>query len=141
MALENLIDILTWEKRGARKCRCTYILVILAHQGTVQRAKMVVKSGIIHVLLSCYSGSRTREGQVSGPHSGPQAGFREGGMSWGRWLVVNRGEEMREGRMMMEELVKESLRRNMEVITRRANNSTRAPRGEKIFRATHIILV
>ncbi|KAI4304412.1 hypothetical protein MLD38_039926 [Melastoma candidum] len=134
MAPENLIDILTWEKRPKCQEMSVYILMILAHQNAAQRAKMV-KSGIVPVLLELALLGRTaliqrralkllqwfkdERGARVGPHSGPQAGGRSVLGS----PVADRGEEVREGRMMMQKLVKESLRRNMEVITRRANNS------------------
>ncbi|KAI4372000.1 hypothetical protein MLD38_010288 [Melastoma candidum] len=133
MAPENLIEILTWEDRPKCQELSAYVLMILAHQSVEQRQKMA-KSGIVQVLLELALLGRStlaqkramkllqwfkdERGARIGPHSGPQTGARSllGSSS------TNSGNA-HEGRLMMKKLVKESLHRNMEAITRRANNS------------------
>ncbi|KAL5772251.1 hypothetical protein ACOSQ2_012175 [Xanthoceras sorbifolium] len=126
----SLIEILTWEDNPKCQELSAYILMILAHQSSAQREKMA-KSGIVHVILEvALLGSPLAqkralkllqwfkdERQVRmGPHSGPQTGRIAMGSP------VN-PREAQEGKKMMKSLVKQSLHKNMEMITRRANAS------------------
>lgn len=125
---ESLIDILTWEDRPKCQEFSVYILMILAHQSSKQREKMA-KSGIVHTLLevallgSPLAQKRAmkllqwfkNERQVKvGPHSGPQTRFVS------RGSAMSDGETS-EGKRLMKKMVQQSLHRNMEVITKRAN--------------------
>lgn len=129
MVPENLIEILTWEDNPKCQELSTYILMILAYQSAAEREKMA-KSGIVQVLLEvALLGSPLAQKRAlkllqwfkderqakMGPHSGPQTG-----------RVANIGSpvnqrEIYEGRKMMKNMVKQSLYKNMETITRRAN--------------------
>ncbi|KAK1559772.1 hypothetical protein Q3G72_018118 [Acer saccharum] len=124
----SLIEILTWEDNPKCQELSAYILMILAHQSSAQREKMA-KSGIVQVILEvALLGSPLAqkralkllqwfkdERQVRiGPHSGPQTGRLAMGSP------VN-PREAQEGKKMMKNLVKQSLNKNMEIITRRAN--------------------
>ncbi|KNA12046.1 hypothetical protein SOVF_129500 [Spinacia oleracea] len=128
MMPESLIDILTWEDRPKCQELSAYILMILAHQSSKQRDKMA-KSGIVHTLLEvALLGSPLAqkralkllqwfkdERQVRvGPHSGPQTRFIAPGSP------MTEGETS-EGKRLMKKMVQQSLYKNMEVITRRAN--------------------
>ncbi|KAF5729164.1 U-box domain-containing protein 7 [Tripterygium wilfordii] len=126
---ESLIEILTWEDKPKCQELSAYILMILAHQSSVQRDKMA-KSGIVPVLIevSLLGSALTQkramkllqwfkdERQVKmGPHSGPQTAGR---------VVIGSPVNDRvgqEGRKLMKNLVKQSLYKNMEMITRRAS--------------------
>ncbi|PON41346.1 Coatomer beta subunit [Parasponia andersonii] len=129
MVPETLIEILTWENKPKCQELSAYILMILAHQSSTQREKMSV-SGIVPVLLEVsLLGSplaqkrslkllqwfRDERQAKMGPHSGPQTAGR---VSIGS--PVNQ-RETQEGKKMMKSLVKQSLHKNMEMITRRAN--------------------
>ncbi|PON73813.1 Coatomer beta subunit [Trema orientale] len=129
MVPETLIEILTWEDKPKCQELSAYILMILAHQSSTQREKMAV-SGIVPVLLEVsLLGSplaqkrslkllqwfRDERQAKMGPHSGPQTAGR---VSIGS--PVNQ-RETQEGKKMMKSLVKQSLHKNMEMITRRAN--------------------
>ncbi|KAA8519677.1 hypothetical protein F0562_013878 [Nyssa sinensis] len=128
MVPESLIEIMTWEDKPKCQEFSAYILMILAHQSSAQRAKMA-KAGIVPVLLEVALLSsplaqkralrllqwfkderRTR----MGPHSGPQTGR----MSIGSPLNQR---DAADGKKMMKNMVKESLHKNMQTITRRAN--------------------
>ncbi|KAF5472977.1 hypothetical protein F2P56_009629 [Juglans regia] len=125
---ESLIEILTWEDKPKCQELSAYILMILGHQSSTQREKMA-KSGIVQVLLevsllgSPLAQKRSlkllqwfkdeRQANMR-PHSGPQTGRIAMGSP------VN-PREAQEGKKMMKNLVKQSLYKNMEVITRRAN--------------------
>ncbi|GAB4827064.1 hypothetical protein Ancab_033946 [Ancistrocladus abbreviatus] len=128
MVPENLIEIMTWEDRPKCQELSAYLLMILAHQSTVQREKMA-KSGIVPVLLEvALLGSALAQKRAlkllqwfkderkakMGPHSGPQTRRASLGSP------VNE-REAREGKRMMKNMVKQSLDKNMEVIARRAN--------------------
>lgn len=104
--------------------------MILAHQSSDQREKMA-KSGIVPVLLEvALLGSSLAQKRAlkllqwfkderqakMGPHSGPQtARFAFGS-------PVN-PQAAQQGKKMMKNLVKQSLHKNMEMITRRASAS------------------
>ncbi|GMI82311.1 hypothetical protein like AT2G27430 [Hibiscus trionum] len=128
MVPESLIEILTWEDK--QKCQelSAYILMILAHQSSTQRDKMS-KAGIVPVLLEVsLLGSPLAQKRAMkllqwfkderqakmGPHSGPQTGR----VGIGSPLHPR---EAQEGKTMMKNLVKQSLHKNMEMITQRAN--------------------
>lgn len=126
---ESLIEILTWEDKPKCQELSAYILMILAHQSSAQREKMC-KSGIVPVLLEvALLGSPLAQKRAMKllqwfkderhanmkPHSGPQTGRIAMGSP-----PLN-GRETQEGKKMMNSLVKQSLNKNMEMITRRAN--------------------
>ncbi|KAK9150477.1 hypothetical protein Syun_008786 [Stephania yunnanensis] len=128
MVPESLIEIMTWESEPKCQELSAYILMILAHQSSAQRAKMA-QLGIVQVLLEvALLGSPLAqkralkvlqwfkdERQVRiGAHSGPQTG------RVGIGSPVNR-RDISEGREIIKRMVKQSLDRNMELITRRAN--------------------
>lgn len=127
---ETLIEVLTWEDKPKCQELSAFVLMVLAHQSSTQRAKMAA-AGIIPVLLEvALLGSQLAqkralkllqwfkgERQVRvGPHSGPQTPPRA---SIGSPVTDCRGAW--EGRKMVQRLVKESLHKNMELIARRAN--------------------
>lgn len=132
MVPKSLIEILSWEDKPKCQEISAYILMILAHQSSSQRQKMA-NAGIVHVLLEVVLlGSTLAQKRASkllqwfknerqlrmGPHSGPQTSRTAISMG----SPMNQ-MEAREGRKMMKSLVKESLYRNMETITERANIS------------------
>ncbi|XP_022777313.1 U-box domain-containing protein 7-like [Durio zibethinus] len=125
---ESLIEILTWEDKPICQELSAYILMILAHQSSTQRDKMS-KAGIVPVILEVsLLGSPLAQKRAMkllqwfkderqakmGPHSGPQTGR----VAIGSPLHPR---EAQEGKKMMKNLVKQSLLKNMEMITRRAN--------------------
>ncbi|XWS18494.1 hypothetical protein CRYUN_Cryun32bG0048500 [Craigia yunnanensis] len=128
MVPESLIEILTWEDKPKCQELSAYIIMILAHQSSTQRDKMS-KARIVPVLLEVsLLGSPLAQKRAMkllqwfkderqakmGPHSGPQTGR----VTIGSPLHPR---EAQEGKKMMKNLVKQSLRKNMEMITRRAN--------------------
>ena len=128
MVPESLIEILTWEDKPKGQELSAYILMILAHQSSTQRDKMS-KAGIVPVLLEVsLLGSPLAQKRAMkllqwfkderqakmGPHSGPQTGR----IAIGSPLHPRQAQE---GKKMMKNLVKQSLQKNMEMITRRAN--------------------
>ncbi|KAI5590981.1 hypothetical protein POPTR_004G055500v4 [Populus trichocarpa] len=125
---ESLIEIMTWEDKPKCQELSAYILMILAHQSSALRDKML-KSGIVPVLLEvALLGSPLAQKRAlkllqwfkderqtrMGPHSGPQTARIAIGSP-----VNNR--EPQEGKKLMKDLVKQSLHKNMELITQRAN--------------------
>lgn len=129
MVPESLIEVLSWEDKPKCQEISAYVLMILAHQSSSQREKMA-KAGIVSVLLevallgSTLAQKRALkllqwfkdERQVRmGPHSGPQTPRM---MAMGSPVSPREGKE---GKRLMKDLVKESLNRNMEIITERAN--------------------
>ena len=130
MVPQSLIETLTWEDKPKCQELSAYILMILAHQSSAQRQKMA-KSGIVSVLLEvALLGSPLAQKRAlkllqwfkderhakMGPHSGPQTGRITMGSP------INQ-REAQVGKKMMKNLVKQSLHKNMEMITRRANAS------------------
>lgn len=130
MVPQSLIETLTWEDKPKCQELSAYILMILAHQSSAQRQKMA-KSGIVSVLLEvALLGSPLAQKRAlkllqwfkderhakMGPHSGPQTGRITIGSP------INQ-MEAQVGKKMMKNLVKQSLHKNMEMITRRANAS------------------
>ncbi|KAI9120807.1 hypothetical protein K1719_007840 [Acacia pycnantha] len=130
MMPESLIEILTWENKPKCQELSAYILMILAHQSSTQRKKMA-QAGIVPALLEvALLGSQLAQKRAlkllqwfkderqskMGPHSGPQTPR----MAMGSPVNTM---EAKEGKRMMKSLVKQSLHRNMEIITQRANAS------------------
>ncbi|XP_042478088.1 U-box domain-containing protein 7-like [Macadamia integrifolia] len=129
---DRFIEIMTWEEKPKCQELASYILMILAHQSSAQREKMA-KLGIVPVLLEvALLGSPLAQKRAlkilqwfkderqtrMRAHSGPQTGrIMVGG------LPVNQ-RESREGKKLMKNMVKQSLDKNMEFITRRANAAT-----------------
>nr|GMD11540.1 U-box domain-containing protein 7-like [Ipomoea batatas] len=126
---ESLIEIMTWEESPKSQELSVYILMILAHQSSIQREKMA-KAGIVPVLLEvALLGSALAQKRAlkllqwfkderqsrMGPHSGPQM-RRAATMG-----SPVHPREVDEGKRLMKSIVKESLYKNMETITRRAN--------------------
>nr|XP_017234601.1 PREDICTED: uncharacterized protein LOC108208579 [Daucus carota subsp. sativus] len=125
---ENLIEIMTWEDKPKSQELSIYILMVLAHQSSMQRLKMA-EAGIVHVLLqvSLLGTTLARKRALKllqwfkderqtrmGPHSGPQTRR----LSIGSPINHN---EAREGKRLMKNMVRQSLYKNLETITRRAN--------------------
>lgn len=127
MVPERLIEIFTWEEKSKCQELSVYILMILAHQSSTQRAKMA-RAGIVPVLVKVsLLGSPLAQKRATkllqwfkderqakmGPHSGPQTGR----ISIGSPCNPREAEE---GKKMMKNLVKQSLYKNLEMITQRA---------------------
>ncbi|KAG2331892.1 hypothetical protein Bca4012_018535 [Brassica carinata] len=127
---KSLIEILTWEDKPKCQEYTAYILMVLAHQSWSQREKMA-KAGIVPVLLEVtLLGSplvqkravkllqwfKDERNVRMGPHSGPQTSRVSSGI--GSPMSPRSGEE---GKKMMKNLVKQSLYKNMEMITRRGD--------------------
>ncbi|KAG2395978.1 uncharacterized protein HKW66_Vig0066460 [Vigna angularis] len=128
MVPETFIDILSWEDKPKCQELSVYILMILAHQSSLQRKKMA-QAGIVPVLLEVVLlGSPLAQKRAMkllqwfkderqtkmGPHSGPQT------PRFAMGSPLNQ-REAKEGKKMMKSLVKQSLHRNMQIITHRAN--------------------
>ncbi|KAF9589914.1 hypothetical protein IFM89_029530 [Coptis chinensis] len=128
MVPDSLIEIMTWETKPKCQELAAYILMILAHQSSVQRAKMA-KSGIVQVLLEvALLGSPLAQKRALkllqwfkdekqtriGAHSGPQTGST---------VIASHSNEneMKKGKKIIKKMVKQSLLKNLEVIMRRAN--------------------
>ncbi|KAG6583966.1 U-box domain-containing protein 6, partial [Cucurbita argyrosperma subsp. sororia] len=126
---EILVEILTWEEKP--KCRelSADIIMILGHQSWAQRERLgescIAPALLGLALLGSSLAQRRalkllqwfkdeREARV-GPHSGPQRG---GIVAVGSGLSE---KEVEKGKRIMRSLVKQSLYKNMEIITRRAN--------------------
>lgn len=129
MMPESLMEIMTWEEQPKCQELSVYILMILAHQSSIQREKMS-KAGIVPVLLevallgSSLAQKRALkllqwfkdERQIKmGPHSGPQVGRMPIDSSPMSPRAVD------ESKKLMKKIVKQSLYKNMETITSRAN--------------------
>ncbi|XP_061362050.1 protein spotted leaf 11-like [Gastrolobium bilobum] len=128
MVPESFIEILSWEDKPKCQELSVYILMILAHQSSSQREKMT-QTGIVSVLLEVVLlGSplaqkramkllqwfKDERQKKMGPHSGPQT------PRFAMGSPVNQ-REAKEGKKLMKSLVTQSLHRNMEIITQRAN--------------------
>lgn len=127
-----LIEALTWDDFPKVQELAAYVLMVLAYQSCAQRTKMAT-AGIVPVLLevsllgSALAQKRAMkllqwfkdERQMSvRSHSGPQA----------RWLPMgsplsDRREGQERNKRVMQRLVKDSLKKNMEMITQRAANN------------------
>lgn len=125
---EAFIEIMTWEEKPKCQELSSYILMILVHQSSFQRQKMA-KAGIVQVLLEvALLGSPLAQKRAlkilhwfknerqmgMGPHSGPQVGS----VAFGSPL---KQRDLVEGKRLMNNMVRQSLYKNMENITRRAN--------------------
>lgn len=130
---EGLIEIMTWEENPKCQELSAYVLMILAHQSSLQRQKMA-KAGIVQVLLEvALLGSPLAQKRALkllqwfkderqtrvGPHSGPLQ-LQVGRVAMGSPLSERDAEQ---GKRMMTKIVKQSLYKNMETITRRANGA------------------
>lgn len=130
MVPENFVEILSWDDKPKCQELSVYILMILAHQSSLQREKMA-QAGIVHVLLEVVLlGSPLAQKRAMkllqwfkderqtrmGPHSGPQTPR----FGMGSGSPVNQ-RDAKEGKKLMKSLVKQSLHRNLEIITQRAN--------------------
>ncbi|KAI3466729.1 hypothetical protein Pfo_023392 [Paulownia fortunei] len=130
MVPEGFIEIMTWEEKPKCQELSAYILMVLAHQSSLQRQKMA-KAGIVQVFLEvALLGSPLAQKRALkilqwfkderqmkiGPHSGPQMGR----MSVGSPVSPR---SIDEGKKLMKKIVKQSLYKNMETITRRANGA------------------
>ncbi|KAL8229730.1 hypothetical protein R6Q57_014630 [Mikania cordata] len=131
MVPECLIEILTCDDKSKSQELSVYILMILAHQSSFQRMKMV-EGGIVRVLLEvALLGSPLAQKRAlkllqwfkeerhmkMGPHSGPQSRM----LSFGS---PSNQDEADEGIKLMKNMVQQSLYKNMETITRRANSNS-----------------
>ncbi|KAI3818702.1 hypothetical protein L1987_12517 [Smallanthus sonchifolius] len=131
MVPECLVEILAWDDKSKSQELSTYILMILAHQSSLQRMKMV-EGGIVPILLQvALLGSPLAQKRAlkllqwfkderqmkMGPHSGPQSRR----LSFGS--PMNQ-EDVSEGKRLMKSMVQQSLYKNMETITRRANRES-----------------
>lgn len=127
---ECLIEILTWDDKSKSQELSAYILMILAHQSSLQRTKMA-EGGIVPILLQvALLGSTLAQKRAlkllqwfkderqmkMGPHSGPQT--RSSFSSPTNHVGVG------EGKKLMKKMVQQSLYKNMETITRRANGDS-----------------
>ncbi|KAL4585706.1 hypothetical protein LXL04_010330 [Taraxacum kok-saghyz] len=137
---ECLIEILTWDDELKSQELSAYVLMILAHQSSLQRTKMA-EGGIVPILLQvALLGSplaRKRalkllqwfkdERQMKmGPHSGPQSRRLSYSSSTNQ-------EDVGEGKKLMKKMVQQSLYKNMETITRRANGDSESKSKIKIL--------
>lgn len=141
---EGLIEIMTWEEKPKCQELSAYILMILAHQSSLQRQKMS-KAGIVQVLLEvALLGSPLAQKRAMkllqwfkderqmrvGPHSGPQVGR----MGLGGSPFDERDGER--GKRMMSKIVKQSLYKNMETIMLRAHGDGEASRLKALVIST-----
>lgn len=125
---EAFIEIMTWEEKPKFQELSSYILMILVHQSSFQRQKMA-KAGIVQVLLEvALLGSPLAQKRAlkilqwfknerqmrMGTHSGPQVGRVAFSSPLNQRDLV-------EGKRLMNNMVRQSLYKNMENITRRAN--------------------
>ncbi|KAK2393693.1 ARM repeat superfamily protein [Trifolium repens] len=128
MVPQNFVEILSWEDKPKCQQLSVYILMILAHQSISQREKMA-QARIVPMLLevvllgSPLAQKRAMkllqwfkdERQIKmGPHSGPQS------PRFAMGSPLNQ-RDTKEGKNMMKSLVKQSLHKNLEIITQRAN--------------------
>ncbi|PWA92843.1 ARM repeat superfamily protein [Artemisia annua] len=131
MVPECLIEILTWDDKLKSQELSAYVLMILAHQSSLQRAKMA-DGGIVPILLQlALLGSPLAQKRAlkllqwfkderqmkMGPHSGPLS----------RRLSCSsptNQEDAGAGKKLMQKMVQQSLYKNMETITRRAKGDS-----------------
>lgn len=139
MVPECLIEILTWDDKLKSQELSAYVLMILAHQSSLQRTKMA-EGGIVPILLQvALLGSplarkralkllqwfKDERQKKMGPHSGPQS----------RRLYYSSStnqEDVGEGKKLMKKMVQQSLYKNMETITRRANGDSDSNSNSKL---------
>lgn len=137
----SFIEVLAWENMPKCQELALYILMTLAHGSSIQRAKMA-RSGIVQVLLGVVLlGSplaqkralkilrwfKDEKQRKIGVHSGPQTGVAG--------LQIN-GPDIKEGRMVIKKMVKQSLDKNMELIMRRAHVSPDNPKIKSLFQSS-----
>nr|GME14544.1 U-box domain-containing protein 7-like [Ipomoea batatas] len=133
---EGLIETMAWDEKPKCQELAVYILMILAHQSSVQREKMA-KAEIVPILLEVallgsplaqkralkllqwFKDERQRSMEH---HSGPQMRRNSIGSP------VHPREADEEGKRLLKKIVKQSLYKNMETITRRANCSGESSR-------------
>ncbi|KAK1375413.1 U-box domain-containing protein 7 [Heracleum sosnowskyi] len=128
MVAKSLIEIMTWDDKPRSQELSAYVLMILAHQSSVQRLKMA-NAGIVPVLLqvSLLSSPLAQKRAMRllqwfkeerqtrmRPHSGPQT------QKFSAGSPVNQRDVI-EGKKIMKNMVKQSLYKNMESMARRAN--------------------
>lgn len=128
MVAKSLIEIMTWDDKPRSQELSAYILMILAHQSSVQRLKMT-NAGIVPVLLqvSLLSSPLAQKRAMRllqwfkeerqtrmRPHSGPQT------QKFSAGSPVNQRDVI-QGKKIMKNMVKQSLYKNMESMARRAN--------------------
>lgn len=136
MVPECLIEILSWEDKPICQELSTYILMVLAHQSSSQRDRMA-QSGIVPVLLEV--------ALLGSPLAQKRALKLLQRLQYERQIkmgqtprtamgspVLNQ-REAKERKRMMKNLVKESLHRNMETITRRANAAGESSKLKTLF--------
>ncbi|CAI9279562.1 unnamed protein product [Lactuca saligna] len=139
MVPECLMEILTWDDKLKSQELSAYVLMILAHQSSLQRTKMA-EGGIVPILLQvALLGSplarkralkllqwfKDERQKKMGPHSGPQS----------RRLYYSSStnqEDVGEGKKLMKKMVQQSLYKNMETITRRANGDSDSNSNSKL---------
>lgn len=136
MVPESLMEIMTWEEKPKCQELSVYMLMILAHQSSMQREKMA-KAGIVPVLLEvALLGTSLAQKRAlkllqwfkderqskMGPHSGPQVGR----MPIDSSPLSPRSVD--ESKKLMKKIVKQSLYKNMETITSRANGGSESSR-------------
>ncbi|KAK1368782.1 U-box domain-containing protein 7 [Heracleum sosnowskyi] len=125
---ESLIEIMTWDDKPRSQELSAYVLMILAHQSSVQRLKMA-NAGIVPILLevSLLSSPLAQKRALRllqlfkderqtrmRPHSGPQTRRLSSGSPVNQRDVI-------EGKKVMKNMVKQSLYKNMESMALRAN--------------------
>nr|XP_043625318.1 U-box domain-containing protein 7 [Erigeron canadensis] len=140
MVPECLIEILTWDDKSKSQELSAYVLMILAHQSSLQRTKMA-DGGIVPILLQlALLGSPLAQKRAlkllqwfkderqmkMGPHSGPQSRRLSCGSPLNR-------EDRNEGKKLMKKMVQQSLYRNMDTITRRANGDSNSSPNVKLL--------
>ncbi|XP_071736149.1 U-box domain-containing protein 45-like [Rutidosis leptorrhynchoides] len=141
---ECLIDILTWDDKSKSQELSAYILMILAHQSAMQRTKME-EGGIVPILLQlALLGSPLAQKRAlkllqwfkderqmkMGPHSGPQS------RRLSSFSSPLHQEDLGKGKKLMKKMVQQSLYRNMETITRRANGDSNSSSKVKLLVAS-----
>lgn len=143
MVPQSFVEILSWEDKPKCQELSVYILMILAHQSSPQREKMT-QAGIVTVLLEVVlMGSPLAQKRAMkllqwfkderqtrmGPHSGPQT------PRFAMGSPVNQ-RDGKEGKKLMKSLVKQSLHRNMEIITQRANAAEESSKLKSLIIST-----
>ncbi|KAJ6832729.1 uncharacterized protein M6B38_125040 [Iris pallida] len=147
--VEALAEILAWDDKPRCQELAAYLLMVVAHRSAAQREMMSRSAGVVPRLLEvALLGSplaRKRALKLLqwfkddrgttrvAAHSGPQAQAR---------MVLRCSsspmaeEDVEEGRRAVRAMVKQSLDRNMETITRRAAGVVEGPLGIKSLVAT-----
>ncbi|KAK7319794.1 hypothetical protein RJT34_04519 [Clitoria ternatea] len=144
MVPQCMIETLSWEDKPKCQELSAYILMILAHHSSSQRNKMVQARIVPTLLEVALLGSplvqkramrilqwfKDESRQIKlGPHSGPQT------PTTAKRSLENQGDT-KEGKRLIKNLVKESLRRNLEIITKRANVAVDSSKLKSLFIST-----